>query len=170
MRHLFLANTVSVVLPPPTCNLKTKARKRGAWKDNTVQIPETRTFLNSPAFHPHSASTDVSQSADIIQLQIRMCAQSLQSCLMLCDSINCSPLGFSVHRFSRQEYCSGLPCPPPEGLPNQGIKPESLMSPTLAGGFFTTRVTWEAPAQIHLTRNALQTCLFCHQSKTTKIW
>ena len=28
--------------------------------------------------------------------------------------------------FSRQEYCSGLPCPPPGGLPDPGIKPESL--------------------------------------------
>ena len=28
--------------------------------------------------------------------------------------------------FSRQEYCSGLPCPPPRDLPNPGIKPMSL--------------------------------------------
>ena len=41
--------------------------------------------------------------------------------------------------FSRQEYWSGLPCPPPGNLPNSGIKPESLMSPTLAGRFLTTR-------------------------------
>ena len=25
--------------------------------------------------------------------------------------------------FSRQEYCSGLPCPPPRDLPNSGIEP-----------------------------------------------
>ena len=30
--------------------------------------------------------------------------------------------------FSRQEYWSGLPCPPPGDLPNPGIKP---MSPAL---------------------------------------
>ena len=41
-------------------------------------------------------------------------------------------------RFSRQEYWSGLPCPPPGDLPNPGIKPTSLTSPALAGGFFTT--------------------------------
>jgi len=40
--------------------------------------------------------------------------------------------------FSRQEYWSGLSCLPPEYLPNPGIKPVSLMSPELAGGFFTT--------------------------------
>ena len=40
--------------------------------------------------------------------------------------------------FSRQEYWSGLPCPPPEDHPNPGIKPVSLASPALAGRFFTT--------------------------------
>ena len=42
---------------------------------------------------------------------------------------------------SRQEYWSGLPCPPPGDLPNPGIKPESLVSPSLAAGFFTTSAT-----------------------------
>ena len=45
---------------------------------------------------------------------------------------------------SRQEYSSGLLCPPPVGLPDPGIKPMSLMSPASAGRFFTTRATWEA--------------------------
>ena len=47
--------------------------------------------------------------------------------------------------FSRQENWSGLPCPPLGDLPNVGIKPVSLMSPALAGEFFTTSATWEAP-------------------------
>jgi len=46
--------------------------------------------------------------------------------------------------FSRQEYWGGLPCPPPGDVPDPGIKPASLMSPALAGGFFTTNTTWEA--------------------------
>ena len=44
--------------------------------------------------------------------------------------------------FSRQEYWSGLPCPPPEDLPDPGTELESLTSPALAGGFFTTSVTF----------------------------
>ena len=47
--------------------------------------------------------------------------------------------------FSRQEYLSRLPCPPPGDLSNTGMKPTSLMSPVLAGRFFTTQTTWEAP-------------------------
>ena len=45
--------------------------------------------------------------------------------------------------FSRQEYWSGLPFPPPGNLPYTGIKFVSLTSPALAGGFFTTSTTWE---------------------------
>ena len=47
--------------------------------------------------------------------------------------------------FSRQEYWSGLLFPPLGALPNPGIEPESPVSPALAGGFFTTSATWEAP-------------------------
>ena len=47
--------------------------------------------------------------------------------------------------FPRQEYWSGLPLPSPGDLPNPGIKPTSLASPALAGGFFTTSTTCETP-------------------------
>ena len=43
--------------------------------------------------------------------------------------------------FSRQEYWSGLPRPPPGDLPNPGIKPAS---PALVGGFFTTETPGKA--------------------------
>ena len=43
--------------------------------------------------------------------------------------------------FSRQDYWSGLPCPPPGDLPDPGFTPASLMSPALAGRFFTTRAS-----------------------------
>ena len=39
--------------------------------------------------------------------------------------------------FSRQEYWSKLPFPPPGDLPDPGTEPMSLMSPALAGEFFT---------------------------------
>ena len=40
--------------------------------------------------------------------------------------------------FSRQGYWSGLPFPSPGDLPDPGIEPMSLTSPTLEGWFFTT--------------------------------
>ena len=48
--------------------------------------------------------------------------------------------------FSRQEYWSGLSCPPPGDLLDPGIEPVSLKSPAFAGifFFFTINATWEA--------------------------
>ena len=46
--------------------------------------------------------------------------------------------------FSRQQYWSGLPCPPPGDLPDLGIKFLSLTSPALANRFFANCATWEA--------------------------
>ena len=64
-----------------------------------------------------------------------MCAQS---CLTLWEPTDCiahqAPLSVG---FSRQKYWSGLPFPTPGDLPNPEIKPVSLASPALAGGFFT---------------------------------
>ena len=50
--------------------------------------------------------------------------------------------------FSRQEYWSWLPCPPPEDLPNPEIESMSLMSPALAGGFFTSSTTGEGQSKL----------------------
>ena len=43
--------------------------------------------------------------------------------------------------FSRKEYWGGFPCTPPGYLPNPGIKPMFLMSPALAGEFFSTTLS-----------------------------
>ena len=47
--------------------------------------------------------------------------------------------------FSRQEYWNGFSCPPPGESSQPRIEPISLISLAVAGGFFTPRVTWEAP-------------------------
>ena len=46
-----------------------------------------------------------------------------QSCPTLCDPIDRSPLGSSVHGISRQEYWSGLSFPPLRDIPDPGIEP-----------------------------------------------
>ena len=66
------------------------------------------------------------------------CGKSLESCLTLCDPVDYNPPGCSAHGFPRQEYWSGLPCSSPRDLPDPGTEPTSLMSPALAGRFFTT--------------------------------
>ena len=53
--------------------------------------------------------------------------------------MDCSPQVAVSMGFSRQEYLSGLPFPPPEDLPNPGIKPTFPESPALVGRFFITK-------------------------------
>ena len=70
---------------------------------------------------------------------LRVCMLSRFSCVQLFStpwSVACQiPLSMG---FSRQEHWSGLPCPPLGDLPDPGTELVSLLSPTLAGGFFTT--------------------------------
>ena len=66
-----------------------------------------------------------------------------QSCLTLCDLVDCCPPGSFV-----RGIWSWLPCPPPGDLPHLGMEPMSLISPVLASifffFFFTTSAIWEA--------------------------
>ena len=83
-------------------------------------------------------------------MHVCMHAKSLQSCLTLCDPMDSSPPGSSVHGFSRQEYWSRLSCPPPRDLPNSGIESMSFKSPALARRLFITSATWEATQTVVL--------------------
>ena len=69
-----------------------------------------------------------------------MHAKLLQSCPALFNPSCQGPLSMG---FSRQEYWSGLPFPPPGDLLYSKTEPESLMSLALAGGFFTTSASWD---------------------------
>ena len=52
--------------------------------------------------------------------------KSLQLCPTLCNPMDCSLPGSSVHGISRQEYQSGLPVSSPGDLPDSGIEMASL--------------------------------------------
>ena len=70
-----------------------------------------------------------------------------QSCPTLCDPMDCSvahqaPLSMG---FSWQENWSGLPFPSSGDLSHPEIEPASLVSPALAGRFFTTGPPGEPP-------------------------
>ena len=69
-----------------------------------------------------------------------MPCSAVQSCSTLCSPVDYSPLAPLSMEFSRQEYWSRLPFPPPGNLPDSGIKPAC---PALAGGSITTTTTWE---------------------------
>ena len=74
-----------------------------------------------------------------------------QSCLTLRNPTDCSPPGFSVHGFSRQEYWSGWPFSSPGDLPNPGIQ---LRSPALQADFFFT--IWATRETMYHRWNSIQ--------------
>ena len=49
----------------------------------------------------------------------------VQSCLTLCDPMDCSPPGSSVHGILQARTLEWVACPPPGDLPDPGIKPRS---------------------------------------------
>ena len=78
---------------------------------------------------------------------MHVCMLSHFSCLQLFETpwaIHSLP-GSSVHGILQARILKWIAMPSPGDLPDPGIKPMSPMSPALAGGFFTTPNTWEAP-------------------------
>ena len=108
-----------------------------------------------------------------------MHAKSLQLCPMLCDPMDCSLPGSSVHRILQAKILVWLPCPPPGDLPDPGIEPRSLASSCTGGQIlyhwhrlesplvkkpqadplFSYLGTWGAPAESP-----------CHMVNCTSLW
>ena len=74
------------------------------------------------------------------------------SCASLCDPRDCSPPGTPSMGFPMQEYWSGLPFPPPGDLPNAGMEPVSLASPSLAGRFYTSELPGKPISSSHFQK------------------
>ena len=65
-----------------------------------------------------------------------------QSCLTLCDPMDCGPPGSSVHGILQARILVWVAVPSSRGSSLPRIEPVALMSPALAGGVFTTNATW----------------------------
>ena len=72
-----------------------------------------------------------------------MHAKSLQFCLTLCNPMDYSPPGFSVHEILQARILEWVAVPSSRESFNPGLEPISLTSP-LTKVFFTTSITWEA--------------------------
>ena len=82
-------------------------------------------------------------------MSLRACMLGCFSCVLLLVTLWTKALQAPLSMgFSRQEYWSGLSCPPPGDLPNPGVESTSLTSPALTGRFFTTSAFWEAPRRV----------------------
>ena len=117
----------------------------GLW--GNIDARWAMSFSDWSSLQPETGTVDLGEVGFFFILSTNhltgMHAKSLQSCLTTLWSVaGQAPPSMG---FSRQEYWSGLPCPPPGDLPQPGIEPASVMSPALAGRFFTISATWEAP-------------------------
>ena len=70
-------------------------------------------------------------------------AKSFQKCPTLCDPMDCSPPGSSVHGILQARILTWVVMPSSRGSSHPGTEPTSLKPPPLAGGFFTISTTWE---------------------------
>ena len=89
-----------------------------------------------------------------------LCAQSLSHVQLFAAPWTVACQAPLFMEFSRQEHWSMLPFPTPGDLPDLGLERASLASPALAGGFFTTSTTWEAPPPHPATLNTVTRLLF----------
>ena len=83
----------------------------------------------------------------IYKCYVLSCFSLVRLCVTLWTITHQGPLFIG---FSRQEYWSVLPYPPPGDPPDPGIELTSLQSHAVAGGFFTTSATWEAQLYIYM--------------------
>ena len=89
----------------------------------------------------------------LLGLCVRSCFSCVQLFMTLWTVAHQAPLG--SQGFSRQEYWSGLPCPPPGDLPDPGIEPVSHVS-CIGRSFFLTSGTWEALPPLKRALKGLQ--------------
>ena len=72
-------------------------------------------------------------------------AKLLQSCPTLCDPMDLARQVLLSMGISRQEYWSGLPCPPPGDRPNPGIESMSSVSHALQADSLSAELPRDAP-------------------------
>ena len=73
---------------------------------------------------------------EVILTLVRTVHVCAQSCLTLCDPMDCSPPGYSVHGILWPRILEWVAICYSGGSPDPGTEPMSLVSPALAGGFF----------------------------------
>ena len=148
--HLILCHPLLLLPPiPPSIRVFSNESTLRMRYHNRLLLTQV-TALSQPVKHVSSQVI----KAICISTEVMFISRCLRSvCVCKLSRFSCVQL-FVILRtvahqapltvgFSRQEYWSRLPCPPPGDLPNPGTEPLSVMSPALAGGLFITNTTWE---------------------------
>ena len=89
-----------------------KLERESTVKKELYSSPDTE-LRSAPPFMLKQCQTEL----------LAFCCSVAELCLTLCEPMDCSTPGSSVHKISQARYWSGLPFPPPEVLPSPGTKP-----------------------------------------------
>ena len=92
---------------------------------------------NLPAKQEAQADMDLIYTCSSVDGHVCVCAQSLQSCLTLCDPVDCSPPGSSVHGILQARILEWGAMPSFRNFPDSGIESMSACVSCFAGRFYT---------------------------------
>ena len=141
LQYSYLENSMDSTEEPG--RLQSMRSQSQTWLSNWTELNFLKYRIRSLHFHLGKSPYDLHMLSHF-------------SCVQLFETlwpVACqAPLSMG---FPRQEYWSGLPCSPSGELPDPGIEPMSLMSPVLAGRFFTISTTWEVLWLTHSAPNLL---------------
>ena len=111
------------------------------------QVPQINQLIQNYSFFPSGLRCDFCFET-VFRYRRRCFSSPLCVCVCVCvftgvltqsrptlsKPVDCSLPGSLPVEVFRHEYWSGLPFPPPEGLPHPGVKPVSLVSPIASDG------------------------------------
>ena len=112
-------------------------------------LPVTLSVPNGPAdICPTLRVCDLGQEASSPSASVSSTVKEVkvlvvQSCLTLCEPVDCSPPGSSVHGILQARILEWVAMPSSRGSSHPGSESASFLSPALAGVFFTSAI-WEA--------------------------
>ena len=137
----------------------------GAWlcwhlADFCPQNPE---ITNACCLQPAGCAVLLLQSSETKANFTR--AKSLQSCLTLCDPVDHSPPGSSVHGILQARILEWIVMPSFRGSSQPRVELKAFAPPAFVDEFFTTSATWEAQPhsgcliyEMHCVRACMPTC------------
>ena len=117
-------------------------QRKGCWLPPCILTDPRLNSVNVPIYSISITSSRVICHSFLTGLpNMCLCAKLLQSCPTLCNPMDCSLPGSCVHGILQARIQEWVAMFSSRGsLPDPGIKPKSLLSLALAGGFFT----WES--------------------------
>ena len=102
-------------------------------------------------FTPRTSSATTRQEGFCVRVCVRACVRAtpLKLCLTLCDLLDCSPPGPSVHGILQARILGWVALPASGGSSDPGVEPASHYVSCITGGFFTSSAIREARESHH---------------------